>query len=73
MAWGGSPATMISCPARVRVTGKRLSASRAASELRAAATFVHERVAAASPAAWPVASGKYCIRSARLGPLWRPA
>eukprot|EP00974_Lingulodinium_polyedra_P094563 9166161-Lingulodinium_polyedra.AAC.1 len=41
--------------------------------MRATATLTHERVATASPPARPAANRKYCIRSARLGPRWRPA
>eukprot|EP00974_Lingulodinium_polyedra_P123933 11188622-Lingulodinium_polyedra.AAC.1 len=64
---------MVSCPTRVYAAGNRLSASLAASAMRATATLTHERVATSRPAAWPAASNKYCIRNARLGPRWRPA
>eukprot|EP00974_Lingulodinium_polyedra_P008961 857983-Lingulodinium_polyedra.AAC.1 len=66
MTWGGSPAVIVSWLVRVMVTGKRLRASFAASEMRVAAIFTQVCVATASPAARPAARRKYCIRSARL-------
>eukprot|EP00974_Lingulodinium_polyedra_P023251 2245328-Lingulodinium_polyedra.AAC.1 len=47
--------------------------AKAGSDTPAATTRVQLCVATERPAACPAARRKYCIRSVRRGPRWRPA
>eukprot|EP00974_Lingulodinium_polyedra_P024201 2344867-Lingulodinium_polyedra.AAC.1 len=62
----------ISCPRHLVATGKRRSAAKASGATAVPATRSHLWVDTESPAAWPTARRKHCIRNALRGPRCSP-